>query len=161
MAGSNSITSVAALALIGALAQRGKPVAELFELAGLDPAAPPNVDQHLPAERYYELWDRALQLAQDPAFPVRVGASFDLEALEAFGFLAMSCETLRDAYERTARVRSLYNVGSRWELEIAEDRMRMKWLPWAVKVPSASAGRSVNEYQVVEMLACIDRDRKS
>jgi len=80
-------------------------------VAGLDPAAPPNAEHHLPAETYYDVWERAMQLVQDPSFPVRVGASFDLEALEAFGFLAMSCETLKDAYERTARVRSLYKRG--------------------------------------------------
>jgi AraC-like DNA-binding protein len=155
MSDGNSITSVAALALIGAVASLGKPVAPLFELIGLDPAAPPNTEHHLPAETYYDVWERALQLVQDPSFPVRVGASFDLEALEAFGFLAMSCETLKDAYERTARVRSLYNVGSRWELEVEGDSMRMIWMPWPIKVRSELARRSVNEYQVTEMLASI------
>lgn len=155
MASGNSITSVAALALIGAVAQRGKPVAALFELAGLDPAEAPNADRHLPAEVYYALWDAGMKLVQDASFAVRVGAAFDLEALEAFGFLAMSCETLRDAYERTARVRSLYNVGSRWELEFDGERMRMIWMPWPVKACSELARRSVNEYQVSEMLACI------
>jgi AraC-like DNA-binding protein len=113
------------------------------------------VDRHVPAERYFELWERAMQLVQDPSFPVRVGASFDTEALEVFGFLAMACETLRDAYERTARVRSLYNVGSRWELDLAHGRMRMTWIPWPFKVRSELARRSVNEYQVSEMLACV------
>src|SRR5262245_42304363 len=134
MSTANTITSVAALALIGAVAQRGNPVASLFESVGLDPAAPPDADRHVAAEQYFELWERALSLVQDPPFPVRVGAAFDLEALEAFGFLAMACETLRDAYERTARVRSLYNVGSRWELEAEGERMRMTWIPWSVKV---------------------------
>jgi AraC-like DNA-binding protein len=155
MSDGNSITSVAALALIGAVARLGKPVAPLFELVGLDPAAPPNTEHHLAADTYYDVWERAMQLVQDPTFPVRVGTSFDLEALEAFGFLAMSCETLRDAYERTARVRSLYNVGSRWELEVEGELMRMIWLPWPIKVRSELARRSVNEYQVAEMLASI------
>ena len=155
MPSGNSITSVAALVLIGAVARAGKPVAELFEVSGLDPAAPPNTDRHLPAEVYYEVWDRAMKLVQDPSFPVHVGASFDLEALEAFGFLAMSCATLSDAYERTARVRELYNVGSRWELEVREGVMRMSWVPWPITVRSALARRSVNEYQVTEMLASI------
>ena len=155
MTAGSSITSVAALALIEAVAQRGKPVEPLFELASLDPTPPPDVDRHVPAERYFERWDRAMQLVQDPSFPVRVGASFDLEELEVFGFLAMACETLRDAYERTARVRSLYNVGSRWELEVDDERMRMTWSPWPIKVHSELGRRSVNEYQVSEMLACV------
>jgi AraC-like DNA-binding protein len=151
----NSITSVAALALISAVARRGKPVERLFEIAGLDPEAPPNTDHHLAAPAYYELWEHALSMTADPCFGVRVGAAFELEALEAFGFLAMSCETLRDAYERTARVRALYNVGSRWELVLEEDRMRMVWRAWPVRVRSELARRSVNEYQVAEMLTCI------
>jgi AraC-like DNA-binding protein len=152
---SNSITSMAALVLIDAVGRLGKPVAPLFELAGLDPAAPPNSEQHVAAETYFELWERAMQLVPDASFPVRVGAAFDLTALEAFGFLAMSCETLRDAYERTARVRALYNVGSRWELELIDDHMRMVWQPWPIQVRSELARRSVNEYQVSEMLASI------
>jgi AraC-like DNA-binding protein len=151
----NSITSVAALALIGAVARLGKPVQPLFELAGLDPAAAPDAERHLAAECYFELWEHALLLVQDASFAVRVGSAFDLEALEAFGFLAMSCETLRDAYERTARVRALYNVGSRWELEISGTEMRMSWLPWPIEVRSELARRGVNEYQVAEMLASI------
>jgi AraC-like DNA-binding protein len=155
MAGGNSITSVAALALIAVVARAGKAVTPLFELIGMDPAAPPNTEHHLSAESYYELWERALQLVPDVSLPVRVGSSFDLEALEAFGFLAMSCETLRDAYERTARVRNLYNVGSRWELELDGDCMRMRWLPWRIQPRSELARRSVNEYQVAEMLTSI------
>ena len=155
MPAADTITSIAALALIGAVAQRGKPVDELFEIVGLEPSQPPDADRHVAAERYLELWDKALSLVQDPSFPVRVGAAFDLEALEAFGFLAMACETLRDAYERTARVRSLYNVGSRWELTIEDEHLRMTWVPWPIKVRSEIARRSVNEYQVSEMLACV------
>lgn len=125
MSAGNSITSVAALALIAAVARSGKPIAALFQRAGLDAAAPPDAERHLPAELYYELWEQALELVPRAGFAVQVGAAFDLEALEAFGFLAMSCETLRDAYERTARVRALYNIGSRWELEVEGDRLRM------------------------------------
>ncbi|MEY4549870.1 MAG: Ornithine utilization regulator, partial [Pseudomonadota bacterium] len=117
-----SITSIAAWALSAAVARSGQPIEALFQRAGLDPSAPPDAERHLPAELYYELWEQALELVPEAGFAVQVGAAFDLEALEAFGFLAMSCETLRHAYERTARVRGLYNVGSRWELEVEGDR---------------------------------------
>jgi AraC-like DNA-binding protein len=151
----NTITCVAALGLIQSVRQLGKPIAPLFEAVGLDPAASPNAEQHIAAESYLALWDCAMQLVQDPGFPVEVGSAFDLEALEAFGFLAMSSETLRDAYERTARFRPLYNVGSRWDLETSGDRMRLTWHPWPIKIRSELAWRSVNEYQVAEMLASI------
>jgi AraC-like DNA-binding protein len=141
--------------LIAAVARSGQPIEALFQRAGLDPSAPPDAERHLPAELYYELWEQALELVPEAGFAVQVGAAFDLEALEAFGFLAMSCETLRHAYERTARVRGLYNVGSRWELEVEGDRLRMVWLPWPIAVRSERARRAVNEYQVAEMLASI------
>jgi AraC-like DNA-binding protein len=146
---------MAAATLIEAVRRRGKAVEPLLELAGLDPSVPPQAEQHLAAESYFELWQHAMQLVQEPGFPVRVGASFDLESLEAFGFLAMSCATLEDAYERTAKVRSLYNIGSRWELQLVDDCMRMIWIPWPVTVRSELARRSVNEYHVAEMLASI------
>jgi len=155
MSRGNSITSAAALWLIETVRERGKPVGRLFELLGVDSSAPPTPDQHILAEKYLELWDQAMKLVQDPGFAIRVGSGFDLEALEAFGFLAISCETLRDAYERTVRFRALYNVGSRWDLDLRETRMRMVWTPWPVKGHSEIAKRSVNEYEIAEMLASI------
>jgi AraC-like DNA-binding protein len=141
--------------LIDAVRSVGIDVRPLFEQVGLDPAAPPQAEHHLAAESYLALWDRVMQLVQDPAFAVRVGSRFEIEALEAFGFLAMSCETLREAYDRTVRFRALYNTGSRWELSISGQRMRMVWHPWQLTVRSDLAARSVNEYEVAEMLASI------
>jgi AraC-like DNA-binding protein len=151
----NSISSAAALSVIEAVRERGKPVGRLFEVVGLDPASAPAPDHHIAAEKYLELWDQAIKLVNDPGFAIHVGSGFDLETLEAFGFLAISCETLRDAYERTVRFRALYNVGSRWDLELRENRMRMVWTPWPVKGHSEIAKRCVNEYEIAEMLASI------
>lgn len=153
MAEAHAITSVAALALMEALRRRGQPIEGLAELAGLDLALPPSVEHHLSAETYYALWERAMQLVQDPRFPVEVGASFEIEALEVFGFLALSCQTLGDAYLRTARVRALYNLGASWELEQEGERMRLRWCAWPIKIRSELARRSVDEYQVAEMLS--------
>lgn len=155
MAQACSITSAAAWALMEALRRRGQPIEALVELAGLDPALPPSAEHHLSAETYYALWDRAMQQVQDPRFPVEVGASFEIESLEVFGFLALSCHTLGDAYERTARVRALYNLGASWELEREAETMRLRWCAWPIKVRSELARRSVDEYQVAEMLSSI------
>lgn len=151
----DSITSVAARTVIEAAGARGFSTSSLYDVAGLDPDQPPDAGYHISADRYFAVWEKAMQLVQDSSFPARVGAGFDIESLEAFGFLAMSCNTLGDAYERTAAVRDLYNVGSRWDLEMSADRMRMKWVPWSVSIKSDLAVRSVNEYQVAEMLGSI------
>jgi AraC-like DNA-binding protein len=150
----HTISSAAALWLIECVRQRGKPVKALFAAAGLDPAHLPTSDEHLAAERYLELWDAAMRLVDDPAFAVRAGASFDLGALGIFGFLAISCETLGDAYRRTVPMRSLYNVGASWELETRRDRLRLSWSAWPLKSKAAGA-RAMNEYQVAEMLAAM------
>jgi AraC-like DNA-binding protein len=156
MAGEHSITSVAALVLIGAAAGRGLAPLPLFSAAGLEPGQAPDPDRHIPAARYVELWDHVVRELGDPLFAVRTGLAFELEALEGFGFLAMSCATLAQAYERTRQVRSLYNVGSSWELEPAGPRtMRMRWEAWPLGGAPEAGRRAVNEYQVAEMLASV------
>jgi AraC-like DNA-binding protein len=152
----NSITSVAALVLIGAAARRGLPPLPLFEAVGLDPEAAPDPDRHILAAHYVELWDRVSKLVGEPTFAARTGMEFQLEALEGFGFLAMSCATLAQAYERTKAYRSLYNIGARWDLEEAGPRtMRMRWEPWQLRDAPEAGRRAVNEYQVGEMLTSV------
>lgn len=152
----NSITSVAALVLIGAAAGQGLASLPLMEAVGLDPALGPDPERHISALRYVELWDTVVRQLDDPAFAVRTGMAFQLEALEGFAFLAMSCATLKQAYERTRVYRSLYNVGSGWELEPADSRlMRMRWEAWRIAGAPEVGRRAVNEYQVAEMLASV------
>ena len=153
----NSITTVAALGLIGAAAQQGLAPAPLFGVVGLDPGAAPEPDRHIPAGRYLELWDLvAKQL--DATFAARTGMTFELGALEGFGFLAMACTNLAQAYERTKAYRSLYNVGSGWELEqagVGARAMRMRWEAWLLPDAPALGRQAANEYQVAEMLTSV------
>jgi len=152
----NSITSVAALVLIGAAAEQGIAPAPLFEAVGLDPTAAPEPDRHIPALRYIELWDHVVEQLKAPLFAARTGMGFQLEALEGFGFLAMSCKNLSEAYQSTVVYRSLYNVGSGWELEQAgPQRMRMRWEAWRLLDAPMTGRRAVNEYQVAEMLTSV------
>lgn len=151
-----SITSVAALVLIGAAAARGLAPGPLFNAVDLDPEAAPDPDRHIPASSYIELWDHVVSELGDPLFAARTGMAFELERLEGFGFLAMSCQNLAQAYERTRAYRSLYNVGSGWELEPAGPRsMRMRWEAWLLDDAPEVGRRAVNEYQVAEMLASV------
>jgi len=151
-----SITSVAALVLIGAAASAGVPTAPLFSVVGLDPTAPPDPERHIRAGLYIELWAQVVEALGDPTFAARTGMAFELGALEGFGFLAMSCSTLAQAYERTRAYRALYNVGAAWELEPAQRGVsRMRWEPWLVDAAPESGRRAMNEYQVAEMLASV------
>ena len=154
--GEGSITSVAALVLIGAAAREGVPAAPLFSVVGLEPAAPPDPERHVRAGLYIELWARVMEAVDDATFAARTGMAFELGALEGFGFLAMSCSTLAQAYERTRAYRALYNVGAAWELEPAQRGVqRMRWEPWLVHGAPEPGWRGMNEYQVAEMLASV------
>jgi hypothetical protein len=41
-----------------------------------------------------------MELVRDPAFPLRAASAFQLEDSEVFGLLAMSCETLGEAFQQ-------------------------------------------------------------
>lgn len=89
--------------------------------SGLEVGTPPVPDEHVDVARYLDVWRRAMALIADPAFPLRAASAFQLEDHEVFGFLAMSCETLGQAYDRTAAYRALYCVGARWEIQPEAD----------------------------------------
>jgi AraC-like DNA-binding protein len=79
---------------------------------------------------YYELWERVMAELGNPAFPAVVASASRIEDNELFGFLAMSCESLGEAFARTARYRVLYNRGARWELQQEREVTRLIWYPW-------------------------------
>jgi Arabinose-binding domain of AraC transcription regulator, N-term len=51
------------------------------------------LEEHVDVEVYFDVWRLAMAAIADAAFPLRVASAFKLEDHEAFGFLAMSCET--------------------------------------------------------------------
>jgi AraC-like DNA-binding protein len=122
--------------------------------------APPRADEHLDVAEYFEVWRRALALIGDPAFALRTAQVFQLEDHEVFGFLAMSCETLGQAYERTATYRALYCVGARWELQLDSDAARLIWYPWPGDLRDAGY-RAAMDFAVADMAHAIRRLGKS
>lgn len=92
---------------------------------------PPRADEHVEVSSYFEVWRRLVARLPDPTFPLRAASAFQLEDHELFGFLAMSCATLGEAYQKTAAYRALYCVGARWELEPTPEGTRLIWYPWA------------------------------
>jgi AraC-like DNA-binding protein len=134
-------------------------VANAAQAEGIDPAlilgpgaldAPPRPDEHVDLAQYLDVWRRTVELIPDPAFPLRAASIFKLEDYEVFGFLAMSCQTLGQAYERTAAYRALYNVGARWELLIEPDAERMVWYPWPGDVRDVGY-RAAMDFTVADM----------
>lgn len=122
--------------------------------------APPRADEHLAVAEYFEVWRRALALVGDAAFALRTAQVFQLEDHEVFGFLAMSCETLGQAYERTAAYRALYCVGARWELQLDDDAARLIWYPWPGDLRDPGY-RAAMDFAVADMADAIRRLGKS
>lgn len=105
---------------------------------------------------YFEVWREIAARMNDNAFPLRAANAFQLEDHELFGFLAMSCETLGEAYRKTASYRALYCVGARWELELAPDYTRLIWYPWPGSAGNAGY-RAAMDFAVADMESDIRR----
>ncbi|MGE0867579.1 MAG: AraC family transcriptional regulator ligand-binding domain-containing protein [Kofleriaceae bacterium] len=140
---------------VAAMAKAAGVAGDLLETVGLRPDAPPRPEDHIDAARYFDVWRRAMAHL-DAAFPVRVAAAAQLEDHELFGFLAISCETLGQAYERTATYRALYCVGARWELQIETDATRLIWYPWPGDLEDAGY-RAAMDFALADMAHAIHR----
>lgn len=126
----SSIVSLVADAVIRAAAAHGADSRPLYDVIGLESQSMRAADAHVAIARYFELWDRIMATVGDPDFPAAAAAASRIEDQELFGFLAMSCESLGEAFARTARYRVLYNRGARWELQPEADATRLFWYPW-------------------------------
>src|SRR5688500_14473977 len=125
-----TISSVVPFLIAHAAGSEGIAPALILEPAGLGALAPPRPEEHVEVAVYLDVWRRTMALLPDADFPLRAAAAFKLEDHEVFGFLAMSCETLGQAYQRTATYRALYCVGARWELHSDASATRVIWYPW-------------------------------
>jgi AraC-like DNA-binding protein len=101
----------------------------LLRGSGVDAGRPPPGDEHIPVERYFEVWRRALGLF-DASFPLRVASAFRHEDNEIFGFLAMSCASIGEAFDRTLQYSRLYTAGATYEMVVDSEATRITWLPW-------------------------------
>jgi AraC-like DNA-binding protein len=155
VAAGQSISSVVPFVVAQVARAGGADPERLLRGSGVPADAAPAAEEHLAAPAYFDVWNRAVA-ATDPTLPLRVAATFQLEDHEVFGFLAMSCETLGEAYERTAGVRALYCLGARWELQSEADVTRLIWYPW--DGDRADAGvRAAMEFAVADMADAIRR----
>jgi AraC-like DNA-binding protein len=151
-----TISSVVPFVVAQVARTRGADPAALLRGSGVDAGTMPRAEDHIDIELYYEVWRRAMAAVEDPAFPVQVAATFQLEDHEVFGFLAISCETLGRAYERTATYRGLYAAGARWELELDTSSVRLVWYPWPGE--QADPGyRAAMDFAVGDMANAIRR----
>jgi len=137
-------------------AREGASAAAILGAAGAASEAAPPAEEHIGIDLYLDVWRRAVALIPDPGFPLRVSSAHQLEDLEIFGFLAISCKTLGEAYQRTAAIRALYGVGARWEMHDEAAAVRLVWHPWPGDVAEPGY-RAAMDYAVADMASAIRR----
>ncbi len=155
VAENGSISAVVPFLVATAARMEGVNPAPILAAAGLGGEGPPPGEEHVDVALYFEAWRQATALIPDAAFPLRASSAFPLEELELFGFLAISCETLGQAYAKTAAYRALYCTGARWELE-TDGATRVIWYPWPGD-PDDPGYRAAMDYAVADMANAIRR----
>lgn len=121
----------------------------LLRGTGVDAAAPPHGDLHVPVETYFEVWRRAMALFDD-AFPLRVASAFRHEDNEIFGFLAMSCANIGEAFDLTLKYSKLHTFGASYDMDFDAEATRITWLPWPGELTDAGY-RAAMDYHVANM----------
>jgi AraC-like DNA-binding protein len=121
----------------------------LLRGTGVSATAPPKGDEHIAVEHYFQVWRRAMERF-DEGFPLRVASFFRHEDNEIFGFLAMSCATIGEAFDRTLQYSRLYTVGATYEMDVDGKATRITWLPWPGDLSDVGY-RAAMDYHVANM----------
>jgi len=150
-----TITAFVPWALAHAAVARGAEPAALWSRLGLARDKPPALELHLPVRTLFALWEQSMVALRDPSFPLQVGSSSRIEDLEVFGFLALTSQTLGEAYTRTASVRKLWATGARWELDVDAEGTRLTWYGWPRERELAIGQRCASEATAVDMMSAI------
>jgi len=144
-----TISGVVAFLVAHVARALGEDPGPLLRGSGVDIDAPPKGDEHIAVERYFEVWRRAMARFDD-GFPLRVASHFRHEDNEIFGFLAMSCPTIGEAFDRTLHYSRLYTVGASYEMDVDHAATRITWLPWAGDLDDVGY-RAAMDYHVANM----------
>lgn len=149
----DSISGVVPFVVATVAQSLGADPESLLRGSGVGAAAPPPGDEHIEVARYFEVWRRAMELF-DATFALRVASAFQLEDNEVFGFLAMSCATIGEAFDRTLHYSRLYTVGARYEMQADAGATRVIWYPWPGDLEHAGY-RAAMDYHVADMAKAI------
>jgi AraC-like DNA-binding protein len=70
---------------------------------GIDPAVAQSPDSQIPIETYLLIQDEAANYTNDPYFGLHMGEFAEAGSWSILGYLMMNCETLGEAFEKSAR----------------------------------------------------------
>lgn len=107
------------------------------------------LETHLPMERWLAAWTLLAEARPEIAVSIAAGERSSLADLEVFGFLAMTAESLGEAFARVGGVRALWASGLGWTLEESEGRVDIRLSPIGRGGRGAELG---SEFLLAEML---------
>ncbi len=106
------------------------------------------IETHLPMERWLTTWEILAAARTDLVVSIAAGERTSLADLEVFGFLAMTAESLGEAFARVGRVRALWARGFGWTLEESQGRAELRLSPLGER----RGAQLASEFLLVEMV---------
>lgn len=99
------LTVAAGLAkgLVAMAADLGADTSVLMRRSGLSLSDLEDQDTRIPFEKYVRLTHAAKEVTNDPALPLRYGATVDLSSISVVGLLFKACETIAEAVDQLNR----------------------------------------------------------
>jgi AraC-like DNA-binding protein len=116
--GMGYVTSLFARKVVAA-AGDGVDAAAMLASVGIDPDAPSDPGQMVPAERYYDMLERIAERIDATDLPVRAGASMRLDEYGALGLAFKAATTLGASHARVERYARLWTSVVEYELRPA------------------------------------------
>jgi AraC-like DNA-binding protein len=115
------VATTAAKPLISVAEQAGIARATLLGLLGATERMLQDPAEQTPMHRYLRLWEHVARTLKDPALPVKVAQTVQVEDYHLAGFAAMTSANGREMIRRLQRYSRLHTNSDRWMLEERAD----------------------------------------
>jgi len=98
---------------------------DLFNKAGVNQSILDNVDNQIPLEDYYQVFDTAIDLTGDSCLGLHMGESGKWEDLSILGYIMANCSTVVEALEKASKYFGIIGSSLGVYLNIEEDYSRL------------------------------------
>ena len=128
MPGTDTVAAAYVQPLLEAAGAHGIDNATLASAAGLPENGLTPLPAALPAAAYVRLLDAGAMLAGDAHFGLHVGERVRMGTCSAYGLVLLSCASVGQALEQTARYEVLAHDLGRWSLRRDGERFQYRWV---------------------------------
>ncbi len=125
MRGGGSVSVMGAWKVLESAERAGADRARLISRVGLDPDRLRDPEAHIPLATHHELWELAVEEANERALPLLVAEACEPATFNVLGYACMTAATAREALDRLTRFLSLFLQGETLTLERGDDETRL------------------------------------